>query len=204
MGGHKTILILHSNEIEHIAQQTFLSDTLGDLQYRDAVQGARRAAKQNRSIYYSAGGPCAASADQLGEMQLLTTEVKLLDEQSFINSNKNMSVVKRSACLRLQLCKSSAGNVFNCSRWIRRHPLHSSSSLRTDGVYPELTAMRVRIPWIEAFRNHQESSESPSAVNAASSNTSPRRDVSPKKMSASYHRIVSGRLFSSPHVYSMQ
>jgi acyl-coenzyme A thioesterase 9 len=64
----------------------------------------------------------------------------------------------------------------------------------TDGVYSELTAMRTRTPFIEAFRKQQE--ERNGAANAATGGIKTSRpevklDLSPKTMSESYHRVVS-------------
>ena len=55
----------------------------------------------------------------------------------------------------------------------------------TDGVYRELTAMRTRTPFIEAFRKQQENKLSkPISVDGI------ERDLSPKSMSDSYHKVV--------------
>lgn len=69
----------------------------------------------------------------------------------------------------------------------------ASAATRTDGVYTELTAMRTRIPFIEALKNQQEDAESfkPKPIDHA------QRDLSPKTMSDSYHQVVS-------HVYTLR
>jgi len=57
---------------------------------------------------------------------------------------------------------------------------------QTDGVYQELTAMRTRTPFIEAFRKAQENKlEKPIPTEQV------ERDLSPKSMSHSYHKVVS-------------
>lgn len=60
---------------------------------------------------------------------------------------------------------------------------------RTDGVYQELTAMRTRTPFIEAFRKQQEPQGQKDAALASSEKV--ERDLSPKSMSESYHKVVS-------------
>ena len=55
----------------------------------------------------------------------------------------------------------------------------------TDGVYKELTAMRVRKPWIEAFRESQQTTKSTEQPKKY-----PKPDITPKKMSDSYVRII--------------
>ena len=60
----------------------------------------------------------------------------------------------------------------------------------TDGVFRELTAARVQTPWIEAFRGKekQEIAEEKSQQNTAPISG---RDLTPKRMSDSYHAVVS-------------
>lgn len=67
--------------------------------------------------------------------------------------------------------------------------LHTTTARKTDGVYKALTAMRVRIPWIEALtrqREQEKDSAKPPIAPAGLSN----RDLLPKKMSDSFHRVV--------------
>jgi hypothetical protein len=75
----------------------------------------------------------------------------------------------------------------------RQHRYFSASSpCSTDGVYSELTAMRTRTPFIEAFRKEQESkSNAHSASSAHILRSEPAPSLSPKSMSDSYHRVVS-------------
>ena len=67
--------------------------------------------------------------------------------------------------------------------------LHSSIPLRTDGVYKALTEMRVNTPWIEALRKQREHGIDPTKKSDTPATPSDR-DLSPKKMSNSYHRVV--------------
>ncbi|KAK7966564.1 uncharacterized protein PG986_000841 [Apiospora aurea] len=63
--------------------------------------------------------------------------------------------------------------------------IHATPSRRTDGVFRGLTDDRLPTPWIEAFRAQQ------SGKGTGSDDALPReRDMSPKKMSDSYHRVV--------------
>ncbi|KAF7562260.1 hypothetical protein G7046_g1851 [Stylonectria norvegica] len=55
----------------------------------------------------------------------------------------------------------------------------------TDGVFQGLADTRLPTPWIEAFRLQQQ--EKQAATNVESSQ---KRDLAPKKMSDSYHRVV--------------
>ncbi|KAI1118696.1 Thioesterase/thiol ester dehydrase-isomerase [Nemania sp. NC0429] len=62
---------------------------------------------------------------------------------------------------------------------------HDTPARQTDGVFSGLTDGRRRLPWIEAFRRQQ------AGENVASSESDPgERDMTPKKMSDSYHRVV--------------
>ncbi len=72
-------------------------------------------------------------------------------------------------------------------RHLRR--LHVTTRNGTDGVFKELTEMRVRTPWVEALRKKKEEGIDPTK----SSNTSATpadRDLTPKRMADSYHRVV--------------
>ncbi|KAI4860138.1 Thioesterase/thiol ester dehydrase-isomerase [Hypoxylon rubiginosum] len=63
--------------------------------------------------------------------------------------------------------------------------LHDTALRRTDGVFRGLADNRLPRPWIEAWRLQQEKK------NVASDEArSQERDLSPKKMSDSYHRVV--------------
>jgi acyl-coenzyme A thioesterase 9 len=65
--------------------------------------------------------------------------------------------------------------------------ISSSSRCLTDGVYGELTAMRTRTPFIEAFRKQQQGENGTPAVPTDHL----KRDLSPKTMSDSLTRVVS-------------
>ncbi|KAI1644735.1 Thioesterase/thiol ester dehydrase-isomerase [Daldinia loculata] len=68
---------------------------------------------------------------------------------------------------------------------IPKRCLHGTASLRTDGVFRGLTDDRLPTPWIEAWRLQQE------GKNVAADEVQPQeRDLTPKKMSDSYHRVV--------------
>lgn len=70
-----------------------------------------------------------------------------------------------------------------------RRSFSCSSVRRTDGVFRELTSMRVRTPWVEAFRRQQQEGQHPGKPSEKS--TVPKnRDLTPKRMSDSYHSVV--------------
>lgn len=63
--------------------------------------------------------------------------------------------------------------------------LQTTSRRGTDGVFRGLTDGRLPTPWIEAFNKQQAGKET------AAKETKPReRDLTPKRMSDSYHRVV--------------
>ena len=78
------------------------------------------------------------------------------------------------------------------SQIVRR--IHVSSRWGTDGVYRDLTNMRVKIPWVEALRKQNESEPSSpiDTENSSSSSPSslPNRHLTAKKMSDSFHSVV--------------
>ncbi|OTB00491.1 hypothetical protein M426DRAFT_65818 [Hypoxylon sp. CI-4A] len=66
-----------------------------------------------------------------------------------------------------------------------RRYLHGTPARRTDGVFRGLTDNRLPMPWIDAWKLQQE------GKNVASDEArSQERDLTPKKMSDSYHRVV--------------
>lgn len=70
-----------------------------------------------------------------------------------------------------------------------RRQLGTTTARRTDGVYKALTAMRVRIPWIEALTKQREQEKWP-AKKSITPPEPPNRSLLPKKMSDSFHRVV--------------
>lgn len=68
--------------------------------------------------------------------------------------------------------------------------LHATAIRNTDGVFNALTEMRVNTPWIEALRKQQQNGIDPRGKSDKPA-TPPDRDLTPKKMSDSYHRVVS-------------
>jgi len=66
----------------------------------------------------------------------------------------------------------------------------SRSSLRqTDGVFQELTSMRVRTPWVEAFRKQQQDGHQPGKI-SGKPEVPKNRDLAPKRMTESQHSVV--------------
>ena len=91
--------------------------------------------------------------------------------------------MKRSSYI-YRLCRA---NVRQQLLTQRQHQLHTTAARYTDGVYPALTEMRVKIPWIEALKNQNNKD----TKNDSTTPTTPtNRDLTPKRMSESYHRVV--------------
>ena len=95
--------------------------------------------------------------------------------------------------MRSSRCLSFFENVYASrliiSSRIATRGLHKTTVRHTDGVYTALTEMRVRTPWIEALRTQQKDGIDPRKKSAQPA-TPPARDLTPKKMSDSYHRVV--------------
>jgi acyl-coenzyme A thioesterase 9 len=66
---------------------------------------------------------------------------------------------------------------------------HCSQAQRTDGVFKELTSMRVRTPWVEALRQ-QQSEGKQSAEPSGKPEVSKDRELKAKHMDDSYHSVV--------------
>lgn len=81
-----------------------------------------------------------------------------------------------------------------CRKIVKQHHLargfRRSPQRATDGVYKELTEMRIRTPWIEALRRKREEEQDHSKVSRAAPPTLQDRDLRPKKMTDSFTRIV--------------
>lgn len=65
---------------------------------------------------------------------------------------------------------------------------HVHSQLSTDGVFRALTDDRSSMPWIEALRSHENDSQR--ATTPQTGKAKPGRNLTPKKMSDSFHRVV--------------
>ena len=70
---------------------------------------------------------------------------------------------------------------------VQSRAFSACSRCRTDGVFRELTEMRTRVPFIEAFKKQQSETTKSRPVSAEKV----ERDLTPKTMSDSYTRIVS-------------
>ncbi|OTA96158.1 hypothetical protein M434DRAFT_393018 [Hypoxylon sp. CO27-5] len=80
---------------------------------------------------------------------------------------------------------SNRGATVGHVRFLARRCIHSTALRHTDGVFRGLSDNRLPMPWIEAWRLQQE------GKNVASDEArSQERDLTPKKMSDSYHRVV--------------
>jgi acyl-coenzyme A thioesterase 9 len=64
--------------------------------------------------------------------------------------------------------------------------------LRTDGVFRELTAVRVAVPWIEAFQQREQANQRPEEApkQDAEDPTETPPELVPKHMSDSYHSVI--------------
>ena len=71
---------------------------------------------------------------------------------------------------RLSRCTTASRREFSTSRAIRAH-----------GVFAGIASSRMTTPWIDAYNHQNEKGDSKPA---------PARDLSPKKMSDSYHKMV--------------
>ncbi|KAF2461614.1 HotDog domain-containing protein [Lineolata rhizophorae] len=71
--------------------------------------------------------------------------------------------------------------------WIRSY--QSTARRQTDGVFRELTAQRVRTPWVEALRKKQAHGEDPTQPSGKPQVPADRK-LEPKRMSDSYYSVV--------------
>lgn len=102
--------------------------------------------------------------------------------------------LRQLRCLQLVRNASWLGKAANSqsclgSRFPSCRPFSSCQVRSTDGVYPALTEMRVKIPWIEALTKKKEENDH-KAKKPPISAEAIDRDLTPKRMSDSYHRVV--------------
>ncbi|KAI0376068.1 Thioesterase/thiol ester dehydrase-isomerase [Hypomontagnella monticulosa] len=93
--------------------------------------------------------------------------------------------LRRLLFLTLRSKKSDRWINLNQGRFYLRRCLHSTAARHTDGVFRGLTDDRLPMPWIEAWRLQQEGKDM-----ASDEARLQERDLTPKKMSDSYHRVV--------------
>ncbi|KAI0173038.1 Thioesterase/thiol ester dehydrase-isomerase [Hypoxylon sp. FL1284] len=100
------------------------------------------------------------------------------------------SPIRRLLVLSSRVGTLDTRSVFGKARLCRAHAercLHGTATRRTDGVFRGLADQRLPMPWIEAWRLQQEEK---SVGTGTAEATTQERDISPKRMSDSYHRLV--------------
>jgi hypothetical protein len=70
-----------------------------------------------------------------------------------------------------------------------RRPFSTTIRTQTDGVFRALTENRIQTPWIDALREKERGGHDPTKP-SGKSETPNDRDLSPKRMSDSYHSVV--------------
>ncbi|XP_014560738.1 hypothetical protein COCVIDRAFT_12541 [Bipolaris victoriae FI3] len=102
-----------------------------------------------------------------------------------------MKVLTRNALQRVSQIRGCGSTVSSSSAIlsIPCRSFHCSPTPRTDGVFRELTAMRVRTPWVEALRQQQAEANQPSEPSKKTELPKDRK-LTPKRMSESYHSVV--------------
>lgn len=90
---------------------------------------------------------------------------------------------------------SLTGSILKAAVPANRRCFSLSRSRQTDGVFGELTAMRTRTPFVDAFRKQQQ--EQQDGVVSTTPKPAARPDVTPKRMKDSYHSVVSHVLLNA-------
>lgn len=73
--------------------------------------------------------------------------------------------------------------------WAAARSFHRSHPQQTDGVFRELTSIRVRTPWVEALRKQQAEGKDPTAA-SGEPKVPKDRELKPKRMDDSYHSVI--------------
>jgi acyl-coenzyme A thioesterase 9 len=95
------------------------------------------------------------------------------------------SSIRYGRSLLVSATRSSPLRLANKLSAVQRRYLHGSLARQTDGVFRELSDERLPMPWIEAFRMQQKAGSTQAEDSLPS-----QRDLSPRKMKDSYHRVV--------------
>lgn len=83
------------------------------------------------------------------------------------------------------------GKRINNSKDIGKSHFSTSTCKRTDGVYADLTAMKTKVPFIEAWREKEREKSSVKGQKVVSRMAEP---PGTKRMKDSFHKVVSGFL----------
>lgn len=115
-----------------------------------------------------------------------TCVIDYTGKQDRAMGSRVVSIIRRSR----QKMRPSPLCPFHCASFTVTRQLHCTPVHSTDGVYRDLTNMRVRTPWIEALRRKRKEEEA-SNEGPAVPPPSPSHVLKAKKMSDSFHRVVS-------------
>ncbi|KAI1546465.1 hypothetical protein PtrSN002B_002774 [Pyrenophora tritici-repentis] len=108
----------------------------------------------------------------------------LTQEMRYVARNALQRVGNVTRCQNTEFYSSVGLAVSRMSRGF-----HTSPTRCTDGVFRELTSMRVRTPWIEALRQQQAEGKQPNERTGKPAVPKDRK-LTPKHMDESYHSVV--------------
>jgi hypothetical protein len=111
---------------------------------------------------------------------------------SYLVYDQHAAVEKLHCSFPIQFITMAKRLSVNCLRRLQQHTRRSFSSTirpQTDGVFRALTENRIQTPWIDALREKERGGHDPTKP-SGKSETPNDRDLSPKRMSDSYHSVV--------------
>jgi hypothetical protein len=147
------------------------------IRYHKIRHGACQASlRQGRSRSQAAGAPSELRASSLEHEPPLYNDMRPTIGTTLRQIRTNLKAWPVQARAPLSSIES-------------RRVFHSSQAQRTDGVFKELTSMRVRTPWVEAFRQ-QQAEGSQSTDTSGKSAVPTNRGLKAKHMDDSYHSVV--------------
>jgi len=104
---------------------------------------------------------------------------------STVSSSSPVSVTPKSKVSHIFRGALPSSGILTAKRNI-----HGTAVRQTDGVFSGLTDHRDRIPWIEAFKEQQREQAGKGSSSGNNAHQKVERDMTPKKMSDSYHRVI--------------
>lgn len=96
-------------------------------------------------------------------------------------------MASKTIAMRCAMRAHQCANTQTC-RLVQIRHLCCTPRWQTDGVFRALTEQRMQVPWIEAFRKQQRERDQKHPIQPPAP---AKPDLTPKKMSDSYHSVVS-------------
>jgi hypothetical protein len=161
--------------------------SLGGIRHDEEVAGGKCRVKLGM-IVMSAGRIGARS----WELRKVRSCRRPSSARSYLVYDQYAAVEELCCSFPIQFLTMAKRLSVNCLRRLQQQTRRSFSTTirpQTDGVFRALTENRIQTPWIDALREKERGGHDPTKP-SGKSETPSDRDLSPKRMSDSYHSVV--------------